>query len=110
MRETWEEVEVTLPPGALLGELDDLHPRTPTLPAVCIRPFVFALPRRPAARPSAEVACCYWLPLKELLGAESTAEVCIGGEAVPVPCLRPAEDLVVWGLTYRILLSLRALL
>lgn len=110
LRETEEEVEVVLPPKSLLGELDDLHPRTPTLPAVCIRPFVFALPERPAARPSAEVACCYWLPLKDLLAAETTAEVVIQGEGVAVPCFRPAEDLVVWGLTYRILLGLRALL
>jgi 8-oxo-dGTP pyrophosphatase MutT (NUDIX family) len=110
LRETLEEVEVALPPDALLGELDDLHPRTPSLPPVCIRPFVFALPERPAARPSAEVACCYWLPLKDLLSAETTAEVVIKGEGVPVPCFRPAEDLVVWGLTYRILLELRSLL
>lgn len=110
LRETMEEVEVALPPEALLGELDDLHPRKPTLPAVCIRPFVFALPERPAARPTAEVAGCHWLPLKDLLAADATAEVVIGGEAVPVPCFRPAPDLVVWGLTYRILLGLRSLL
>ena len=110
IRETLEEVPMTLPRAALLGELDDLHPRTPSLPPVCIRPFVFGLDARPAAKPSAEVAGCHWLPLEPLLEAEATAEVVIRGEAVPVPCLRPADDLVVWGLTYRILLGLRDLL
>ncbi|MDX6770391.1 MAG: CoA pyrophosphatase [Elusimicrobiota bacterium] len=110
VRETLEEVRVKLPAAALLGELDDLHPRTPSLPPVCIRPFVFGLPKRPAAKPSAEVAGCHWLPLAPLLDAEATAEVVIRGEAVPVPCLRPAPDLVVWGLTYRILRGLSPLL
>lgn len=109
VRETLEEVHVKLPRAALLGELDDLHPRTPSLPPVCIRPFVFGLAARPAAKPSAEVAGCHWLPLKPLLDAEATAEVVIHGEAVPVPCLRPAPDLIVWGLTYRILRGLGAL-
>ncbi len=106
LRETFEEVHVKLPASALLGELDDLHPRTASLPSVCIRPFVFGLDARPAAKPSAEVAGCHWLPLEPLLAAEATAEVVIRGEAVPVPCLRPAADLVVWGLTYRILRGL----
>ncbi len=110
IRETLEEVHVKLPRTALLGELDDLHPRAPTLPPVCIRPFVFGLPSRPAAKPSAEVAGCHWLPLEPLLAAETTAEVVIRGEAVPVPCLRPADDLIVWGLTYRILRGLDELL
>ena len=110
LRETREEVDVVLARESLLGELDDLHPRTPTLPPVCIRPFVFGVPERPAARPSGEVAACYWLPLGELLARGATAEVLIGGKTVPVPCFRPADDLVVWGLTYRILLGLKPLL
>lgn len=105
-RETREEVAVELPVSSLLGELDDLHPRTPTLPPIGIRPFVFGLPARPAARPSAEVACCYWVPLKTLFSREATAEVVIAGEAAAVPCFRPAADIVVWGLTYRILRNL----
>lgn len=110
LRETREEVDVSLGPEHLLGELDDLHPRTPTLPPVCIRPFVFGLQERPAARPSEEVAACYWLPLEDLLSRAATSEVRIGAELVPVPCFRPAEDIVIWGLTYRILLGLKPLL
>src|SRR5690348_13096517 len=48
MRETREETGVDLAAAERLGGLDDLHPRTATLPPVVVRPFVFAIPSRPA--------------------------------------------------------------
>src|SRR5204863_9089886 len=47
VRETREETGVDLATAERLGILDDLAPRTASLPPVIVRPFVFALPRRP---------------------------------------------------------------
>src|SRR5258706_15048364 len=47
IRETMEEVGVDLSGAERLGGLDDLYPRTPVLPPVVVRPFVFALTARP---------------------------------------------------------------
>src|SRR3989442_10873051 len=43
VRETREETGIDLAGAERLGRLDDLYPRTPTLPPVVVRPFVFAL-------------------------------------------------------------------
>lgn len=109
LRETREEIGVELPPARLLGALDDLHPRSTSIPQVVIRPFVFGLDRRPDARPSAEVAQCCWIPIEELASSADTAEVKILGNPVRVPCFRAKglpDGLVVWGLTFRILTGL----
>ena len=47
VRETWEEVGLTLTHADLLGSLDDVVPRTPVLPPIAVRPYVFSLPERP---------------------------------------------------------------
>src|SRR5256885_9555956 len=47
IRETGGEVGVDLSGAERLGVLDDLYPRTPVLPPVVVRPFVFALTARP---------------------------------------------------------------
>ncbi|MEP6687797.1 MAG: NUDIX domain-containing protein, partial [Gemmatimonadales bacterium] len=44
VRETFEEVGLSLAPADLLGSLDDVVPRTPVLPPIAVRPYVFALP------------------------------------------------------------------
>src|SRR5437879_8371297 len=53
--ETHEEDDVDLTSAERLGVLDDLYPRTPLLPPVVVRPFVFALSSRPPLVPSPEV-------------------------------------------------------
>lgn len=102
MRETEEEVGVLLPAAHLLGPLDDLHPRTPRLPQLVIRPFVFGLPERPAATLSDEVAEVIWLPLNKFESCHGTSNVSIAGKPTDVECYN-ARGLVIWGLTYRIL-------
>ena len=109
VRETEEEVGVALTRGSLLGPLDDLHPRTPSLPPVVISPYVFGLERRPETRLSEEVAGVLWIPLADLLRRESTAQVPVMGRQLDVPCYR-VEETVIWGLTYRIIRSLLPLL
>jgi 8-oxo-dGTP pyrophosphatase MutT (NUDIX family) len=101
-RETREETGVELPLEAWLGELDDLHPSSPILPSIVVRPFVFALPARPLVRPNHEVAGHLWMPLAELRLARVEGEVLHRGRALRVPAYRVGQGLV-WGLTQRIL-------
>ncbi|TBR17678.1 CoA pyrophosphatase [bacterium] len=107
LRETAEETAVRLRREDLLGELDDLHPRSRTLPDIVVRPFVFALDRRPALRCSAEVAYPLWLPLAALKEGAGTASPRAGGRRYSVPCWRSGRHMV-WGMTHRLLLPLLA--
>lgn len=104
-RETLEETSLDLSCAELLGELDDLHPRTPVLPPVVIRPFVFALPERAATCCSAEVSECLWLGASELAASAATARVPIRKTVLDVPAF-VVEGRVIWGLTHRILTQL----
>jgi len=105
LRETKEEIGVSLPPEALLGPLDDLHPSTPSLPPLLLRPFVFALPSRPKTRLSEEVSEVLWLELTRLPACEAKTKVKVRGIEAEAPCFL-VEGVVIWGLTYRILHSL----
>ena len=104
VRETEEEVGVALKGGDLLGTLDDLHPSTPRLPALVISPYVFGLERKPRTRLSDEVSGVTWVPLEELRGRSDKAVIEHQGVPREVACFR-AEGLVIWGLTYRILVG-----
>lgn len=109
IRETAEEVGLELPPEHLLGVLDDVAPRTPVLPPVAVRPFVFALPRRAALRLSDEVAEAAWLDLAELLHPDryGTVEVQAGTHRMAVMAYRSPVG-TIWGMTERILRDLFA--
>jgi 8-oxo-dGTP pyrophosphatase MutT (NUDIX family) len=106
IRETREEIGVSLPAASLLGALDDLKPDVPSRPPLMIRPFVFGLAERPGASTSAEVDASYWIAVESLHAARTSTKVSIREQAVEVPCFKVSslpEGLVVWGLTYRIL-------
>lgn len=105
LREAEEETGVRLTKGDLLGRLDDLHPRSRTLPDIVVRPFVFALDRRPPLRLSAEVAYPLWLSLADLKAGAGTAAPRAGGRRYSVPCWRSGRHMV-WGMTHRLLLPL----
>lgn len=109
VRETLEETGLRLRRDWVLGELDDVQPRTPALPSVAIRPFVFQLPRREPTTASAEVAECLWAPLEALRLTSGRAKVPIRGLLTEVPVYLVGER-VVWGLTQRILSQLFELL
>ncbi|MFN8571592.1 MAG: CoA pyrophosphatase [Gemmatimonadaceae bacterium] len=108
VRETWEETAVDLRAmGESLGMLDELHPRTPVLPSIVIRPYVFALTGPASITLSAEVAAVYWVPLRTL------QDPAVSRESVVSPRGEPwrvssfiVHDQVVWGLTERILRNL----
>lgn len=111
VRETREETGVDLSNAERLGVLDDLYPRTPTLPPVRVRPFVFTIPAAPPLVISDEVERAFWVPLAGLgePGVRRDVKLIIRGE----PRIFPAYDLgeeVIWGMTERILTPLLVLL
>ena len=104
IRETVEETGVDLSRAERLGALDDLYPRTPTLPPVRVRPFVFTIPSAPPLVISDEVERAFWVPLGRLAepAVRRDVKLIVRGE----PRVFPAYDLgeeVIWGMTERIL-------
>ena len=105
IRETREETGVDLTSAERLGRLDDLYPRTPTLPPVVVRPFVFALGRRPPPLvPSDEVQRAFWLPLSRLgeAGVRREITLTLRGVERTFPAYL-VDDELIWGMTERIL-------
>lgn len=106
IRETREETGVDIDrDGALIGALDDLSPRTPTLPPIIIRPFVGVVAPDVALAPNEEVAEAFWVPLSAIreraswgLGTVTVRE----REELEVPTFRHGSY-TVWGLTERAL-------
>jgi 8-oxo-dGTP pyrophosphatase MutT (NUDIX family) len=104
MRETREEIGVDLAGAERLGVLDDLYPRTPTLPPVLVRPYVFALDKNPPLALSDEVARAFWVSLPHLMEPAVRREVKLWhrGEERIFPAYDLGDD-VIWGMTERIL-------
>ena len=105
VRETQEELGVDVRAhGRVLGALDDLHPRTPVLPPINVRPFVAVLEDDVPLAPSSEVAAAFWVPLRALLDPATAVEatVVVRGEERLVPGYR-FGDYTIWGMTERIL-------
>jgi 8-oxo-dGTP pyrophosphatase MutT (NUDIX family) len=107
IRETFEEVGLPLERSDLLGALDDVVPRTPVLPPIAVRPFVFSIAERPALMPNPEVAGVRWVHLDHLLHPDTyhSARLDIQGEPRDFPAYR-VDDAIVWGMTERILTAL----
>ena len=108
VRETLEETGVDVArDGRLLGHLDDLYPRTPTLPPIIIRPFVALVRADVAIVPSHEVAAAFWVPVSALAErrAWTTGTVSVRGIERRVQVFQHGEY-TVWGLTERALRQL----
>jgi 8-oxo-dGTP pyrophosphatase MutT (NUDIX family) len=105
IRETFEETAIDLASiGRLVGTLDEVRPRTPRLPPLIIRPFVFIAPRDVTIIPSREVAEVFWVPLPMLAHPSATGEATFTdrGTERTERSFRLGQH-VVWGLTERIL-------
>ena len=104
IRETREETGLELVDAERLGALDDLYPRTPTLPPVRVRPYVFALPARRPFTASAEVERAFWVPLTRFMQPSVHREVklLVRGTERVFPAYDLGDD-VIWGMTERIL-------
>ena len=105
VRETWEEtgIDVTRD-GRLLGQLDDLSPRSRALPPIIIRPFVALVRADVQIVLSAEVASAFWVPLSALRepAAWGMGHVQATDGGRHVSTFQHGEH-VVWGLTERVL-------
>jgi 8-oxo-dGTP pyrophosphatase MutT (NUDIX family) len=105
VRETWEETGIDVArDGRLLGHLDDLVPRTPTLPPIVIRPYVALVSSGVEIVESPEVAAAFWVPLSALCehGAWGMGLGSVGGTERRVSVFQLGEY-TVWGLTERAL-------
>ena len=104
IRETEEETGIRLDAAWCRAELDDLVPRTPTLPPIMVRPFVFLLPDAIPPGVSNEVAEAGWLLLADLMaeGVRQPRTIEIRGEPQVVDGYHLPEGFL-WGMTERIL-------
>lgn len=104
IRETREEVGIILERVNASGPLDDVIPRTPVLPPVAVRPFLFNLAERPAIVPNPEVAGTAWIELNPLRRPDARQEITLDvrGERRIFPAYRTPIG-PIWGLTERIL-------
>ena len=112
IREIREELGIDLSSvGRMLGTLDDLAPRTPYLPPISIRPFVFAAAGPLNVTLSSEVAQSFWVPFSALRDQSAWAvkSVLMRGTPIQTPTFTWREH-VVWGLTERVLRQLVSLL
>ena len=110
-RETWEETGVDIAQyGAVLGALDEISPRTPTVRRVVVRPYVCVVVPDVEIVPSPEVAAAFWIPLAALRQATAwtDTEVTAHGTHLRVPAFAHGEY-IIWGLTERIIRALISL-
>lgn len=87
-RETREELDIDLvKSGLLIGQLDDIAPRSPSLPPVIVRPFVTVVSSDVAMHPNNEVAGAFWVRVSQLRGTASRVEhtLLVNGEDVHFP-------------------------
>lgn len=106
IRETWEETGIDIEQsGRVLGTLDDMSPRTSSLPPIVIRPFVAAVRPDVEIVESPEVAEAFWVPLDALRerAAWGTGLVHIRGVGDREVDVFRHGDYTVWGLTHRAL-------
>jgi 8-oxo-dGTP pyrophosphatase MutT (NUDIX family) len=108
IRETHEEIGVDLTSAERLGTLDDLYPRTPVLPPVVVRPFVFALTSRPPTVLNQEVQDAFWVSFRSFDAPGVRGEITIDHPGIPRRVL-PSYTLgkhTIWGMSERILTPL----
>jgi len=109
IRETWEETGIDVASaGEVVGTLDDVAPRTPSLPPLVIRPFVGVVRPDVEIVASPEVAEAFWVPLAAL--RDATAWALRPVQVRDVGELRVSTfqhgAYTVWGITERVLRQL----
>jgi 8-oxo-dGTP pyrophosphatase MutT (NUDIX family) len=107
IRETAEEVGIRLTGAELAGSLEDVVPRTPVLPPIAVRPYVFVRDSRPAVALNPEVTATSWVPLTHLLRSDThhLVRLEVAGTSRLVQAYE-LSDAIVWGMTERILTQL----
>lgn len=88
VRETREELAIDLvQSGLLIGQLDDIAPRSPSLPPIIVRPFVAVVSSDISMQPNSEVADAFWVRVSQLRAVASRTEhlLLVNGEEVRFP-------------------------
>ena len=105
IREAREETGIDLAAAELLGALDDVNPRSPHLPPIVVRPFVFAVTQQPALVINpAEVQRGFWIPFRILMDPLTSTQITITLRGVPrIFTAYKVDGEIIWGMTERIL-------
>jgi len=105
IREAREETGIDLSKAELFGALDDVNPRSPHLPPIVVRPFVFAVEQRPALVTNpAEVQRGFWIPFRTLMDPSTSTQITMTLRGVPRTFTAYKVDgEIIWGMTERIL-------
>ncbi len=104
-RETEEETGLPLARlGERLGALDDVFPRSSTLPRVVVTPVVFAVAGRPEVCAGPEVELALWLPVARVFDPANHRPMTLQLPTGPMEFRSIVLDgLTIWGLTERVL-------
>ncbi|MFQ5529509.1 MAG: NUDIX hydrolase [Gemmatimonadota bacterium] len=103
IRELEEETGVTVPRQDYLGQLDEIHTRSPHLPSIAVTPFVAWLAERTPVVENEELAGHLWVPLSDL---ESPARRSRFRREKPVAKwfeTIDVRDVTIWGMTLSII-------
>jgi 8-oxo-dGTP pyrophosphatase MutT (NUDIX family) len=105
MRETHEELGVTLDRSMLVGALDDVYPRSVVTSPFLVRPYLFSVPSRQTLHLSDEVAWAEWLPITRLLEPDTYQSVTLtmGELSRTVQGYVLSPEQLIWGMTERVL-------
>ena len=108
IRETSEETGLDLTDATLLGTLNEIRTRSPHLPPIIVRPYVFVAAERGTLVTSDEIAEAFWAPLGVLFSNENMLRTLVDarGMQISVDAI-DFEGRVIWGMTERILRSLQ---
>ena len=108
IRETFEETGLDLTDATLLGTLNEIRTRSPRLPPIIVRPYVFVVKAHGALVPSNEISEVFWAPLSVLFSKERMlrTQVDARGMQISVDAI-DFEGRIIWGMTERILRSLQ---
>jgi 8-oxo-dGTP pyrophosphatase MutT (NUDIX family) len=105
-RETMEELAIDLSQASYLGRLSDFDGAHLPVMLSC---FVYGVPQPLGFEANDEVKDAFWVPVAELVAAERHGmhQFTFSGDMFESPCIRlPDPDKpVLWGLTYRMVMS-----
>jgi 8-oxo-dGTP pyrophosphatase MutT (NUDIX family) len=104
IRETREEVGLSLTQDMLLGRLSDVSGGRLSMHRLAVSPYVFFVPEPPELRPNYEVANTVWVPMS-YLGDPANIQPYVfplDPEKREFPAWQ-FDGYTIWGLTYRII-------
>ena len=104
MRETLEEVGISLHENQCIGRLHDVHGGRLKEHRMAVSPYVFELGMVPHITPNYEVADTVWVPLEFMRDPGNTSPYTfhLDPEQREFPAFR-FQNYTIWGLTFRIL-------